>query len=124
MFYCFYAGIPWAFSKAPVIASGAKHLGYGNMRVFLSHRNTKDETKADCLCAKRLALVNAKCKWRLSQSSVAGFLEPKGKSKWVNVDATSKKESKYDRAPVTPGAIAALPLRRRSPLYRVATPTM
>ena len=118
------AGIPWASSLAPVIASGAKHLGYGNMRSLLRHRNTKDETKADRLCAKRPTLVNAKRVRHLSQPSVADFTELKGKSKQVNVDATNKNEFKFDSAPITPGAIDALPLGLRSPLYRVAKPTM
>jgi len=94
------------------------------MRKNLSHPNTKDEIKADCLSAKRPTSVNAKFKWRLSQSSVAGFPELKGKSKQVKVDATGRKERMLDRAPVTPGAIAALPLGRRSPLYRVVIPIM
>jgi hypothetical protein len=89
-----------------------------------SHQEVKDETKADCLSAKRPALANVKCKWRFSQSSVAGFPEVKGKSKQVNADAKSKNESKYDRVAVTPAATAALPLGCRSPLYRVAKPTM
>jgi len=104
------AEIPWASSQAPVIASGAEHLGYGNMRELLRHRNTKDGTKAVCLSVKRPAFVNAKYMWRPNLSSVASFTELKGKSKFVNVDATSKNKCKYDIAPVTPGAIFTLPL--------------
>jgi hypothetical protein len=94
------------------------------MRETLSHPKAKDETKADRLSAKRPALVNAKRVRHYSQPSVAGFPEMKGKSKQVNANVTSRNEMMYDCAPVTPGAIATLPLGCRSPLYRVAIPTM
>ena len=70
------------------------------------------------------AFVNAKRVRHPSQPSVADSTELKGKSKFVNVDAIGRNECKNDHAPVTPGAIFTLPLGCRSPLYRVAKPTM